>query len=213
MGRAALGSTGRGRALAARGAESASGIALVVAMAALMWIVEILDALGADPDGAGIRPRDADGLVGIVVSPFLHGGFAHLIGNTIPFLVLGAGIALGGLARVALVTAVVALVGGIGTWLFAAGGTVTIGASGIVFGYATYLVARGLFSRRALHILGGLAVLLVYGTTLLFGLVPTPGVSWQAHLFGGIGGVVAARVIHRRAQRRPIPAPERRNPR
>ena len=71
-----------------------------------------------------------------------------------------------------------------------------IGASGLVFGFAAYLVARGVFSRRPLHLVVGLVVLAVYGTTLLFGLVPTPGVSWQGHLFGAVGGVVAARVLH-----------------
>jgi membrane associated rhomboid family serine protease len=98
---------------------------------------------------------------------------------------------------VAAVTAIVALVGGIGTWLTAPDGTVHIGASGLVFGFASYLIARGAYTRRPLHLLGGLLVLAVYGTTLLFGLVPTPGVSWQGHLFGAAGGVVAARALHR----------------
>ena len=184
---------------AARRSERARGVALVAAMVVLMWLVEVVDLVAGDLDSAGIRPRDADGLPGIVLSPFLHGGFGHLLGNTIPFVILGASIALGGLVRVAVVTAVVALVGGIGTWLTAPEGTVHIGASGLVFGFATYLVARGVYSHRALHLLGGLLVLAVYGTTLLFGLVPTPGVSWQGHLFGAIGGVVAARALHRSA--------------
>jgi len=111
--------------------------------------------------------------------------------------VLGAAIALGGLVRVATVTGIVALVGGLGTWLAAPSGTIVIGASGLVFGFATYLVARGAFSRRPLHLVGGLVVLVLYGSTLLFGLVPTPGVSWEGHLFGAIGGLVAARVVHR----------------
>ena len=83
-------------------------------------------------------------------------------------------------------------------WLVAPEGTTHIGASGIVFGYATYLLARGLFTRSFLHLGVGLLVLLVYGSTLLFGLVPTPGVSWQGHFFGGVGGIVAARAIHAR---------------
>jgi membrane associated rhomboid family serine protease len=177
--------------------ERALGLALVAGMVALMWAVEVVDLMAGDLDSAGIRPRDADGLVGVALSPFLHGGFGHLIANTIPFLVLGAGIALSGLARIAAVTVVVALVGGLGTWLTAPSNTIHIGASGLVFGFATYLVARGAYTRRALHIAAGLVVLLVYGTTLLFGLVPTPGVSWQGHLFGGVGGVIAARMLHR----------------
>ena len=175
------------------------GLLLVAAMAALMWAVEIADAVGGDFDRHGIQPRDVDGLPGVAFAPFLHGGFDHLIGNTLPFLVLGAAIAFGGVARVALVTIVVAIVGGVGTWLVGPADTIHIGASGIVFGYATYLLVRGLYSRRAIHLASGLLVLGIYGTTLLFGLVPTPGVSWQGHLFGAIGGVVAARIIHGRA--------------
>jgi membrane associated rhomboid family serine protease len=186
-------------ATAARRGERSRGMALVIGMVALMWLVEAVDVVAGDLDSAGIRPRDADGLPGIVVSPFLHGGFGHLLGNTVPFLVLGVAIAIGGLIRVAAVSAIVALIGGVGTWLTAPEGTVHIGASGLVFGFATYLVARGAYSRRPLHLLGGLLVLAVYGTTLLFGLVPTPGVSWQGHLFGAIGGVVAARALHKPA--------------
>jgi membrane associated rhomboid family serine protease len=173
------------------------GLVLVLAMVALMWLVEAVDVVAGDLDAAGIRPRDPEGLPGVVLSPFLHAGFGHLVGNTIPFLVLGAAIAIGGLARVAVVTLIVAAVGGLGTWLTAPDGTIHIGASGLVFGFATYLIARGAYSRRGLHLAGGLLVLALYGTTLLFGLVPTPGVSWQGHLFGAIGGVVAARVLHR----------------
>jgi membrane associated rhomboid family serine protease len=178
-----------------RRVAAAPGLAVVAAMAALMWLVEAVDVVAGDLDSAGIRPRDPEGLFGIVASPFLHGSFAHLLGNTVPFVVLGAGIALGGLARVVAVMIIVAVVGGLGTWLTAASGTVTIGASGIVFGFAAYLVARGVYSRRALHLGAGLLVLAVFGTTLLTGLVPTPGVSWQAHLFGAVGGVLAARAL------------------
>ena len=174
-----------------------SGLVLLVALVAVMWAVEVVDLVTGDLDSAGIRPRDADGLVGVALAPFLHGGFAHLMGNTIPFVVLGAAIALGGLARIAAVTVIVAVVGGLGTWLTAPTGTIHIGASGLVFGFAAYLVARGAYSRRPLHVVAGLAVLAVFGTTLLSGLVPTPGVSWQGHLFGAIGGLVAARLLDR----------------
>jgi membrane associated rhomboid family serine protease len=142
-------------------------------------------------------PRDTDGLVGIVTAPFLHLGFAHLIANTVPFVALGAVIALSGAVRLVAVSAIVALVAGAGTWLVAPAGTEHIGASGIVFGYATYLIARGAFTRSLLHLAVGAIVLGVYGSTLLFGIVPTEGISWQGHLFGGIGGVLAARAVHR----------------
>jgi membrane associated rhomboid family serine protease len=178
------------------------GVVLVAAMAAVMWVVEVADQIGGGRlDAYGIEPREIDGLDGVVFAPFLHAGFDHLIGNTIPFLLLGFAIALGGVARVATVTAIVVLVGGLGTWLVAPANTVHIGASGIVFGYAAYLVARGVYSRSAMQIALGAVVLAVWGTTLLRGLVPEDGISWQGHLFGAIGGVLAARLLHRRAVR------------
>jgi membrane associated rhomboid family serine protease len=181
--------------------ELTGGLVLVAAMVVLMWLVEIVDLLTGNLDTLGIEPREVEGLTGIPLAPFLHGGFGHLLGNTVPFLVLGAVIALSGLARVAAVSAIVAVVGGLGTWLVGPAGTVHIGASGLVFGYAAYLLVRGFYSRRPLHLVVGVAVLLVYGTTLVFGVVPTPGVSWQGHLFGAVGGVLAARVLHARRER------------
>ena len=179
-----------------------SGLLLVGAMAVVMWVVEVIDQIsGGELEQYGIKPHEGDGLPGIVTAPFLHAGWGHLIGNTVPFLVLGATIALSGLVRVAATTAIVALVGGFGVWLLAPTGTDHIGASGIVFGYASYLIARGLFSRNLLHLGVGLVVIAVYGTTLLFGLAPRDGISWQGHLFGAVGGVVAARVLDARRDR------------
>jgi membrane associated rhomboid family serine protease len=180
------------------------GLILVAAMVGVMWLLEVFDLVGAGFDDQGIQPREPDGLDGIVFSPFLHAGWGHLVGNTVPFLILGATIALSGLARTAAVTGIVALVGGLGTWLFAPSFTNHIGASGLVFGFAAYLVSRGVFSRRPLHLGVGLAVIAIYGSSLLVGFVPTPGVSWQGHLFGAIGGIVAARVLD--ARRPPSPA-------
>jgi membrane associated rhomboid family serine protease len=184
------------------------GGVVVLAMAAVMWIVEAVDQIaGGRLDAYGIEPRETDGLDGVVWAPFLHAGFDHLIGNTIPFLVLGLAIAFGGAVRVAVVTVIVALVGGLGTWLVAPSNTVHIGASGIVFGYAAYLVARGAYSRSAAQIGIGLIVLAVWGTTLLRGLVPEDGISWQGHFFGAVGGIVAAWLLHRRASRADAPQP------
>lgn len=169
---------------------------LVVALAALMWVSEVVDVL-ADLrlDQYGVQPREGDGLVGIVAAPFLHDGFGHLAGNTVPFLALGFGIALGGLARVAVVTAVVAFVSGFGTWLVGPEHSIHLGASGVVFGYGTYLIGRGLFERNLMHLAVAAVVAVGYGGVLLGGLLPEDGVSWQGHLFGAIGGVLAARML------------------
>jgi membrane associated rhomboid family serine protease len=185
-------------------ADRRGGVTAVLVLLGVMWVSEVVDtALGGRLDALGIEPRSVDGLTGVVASPFLHGGFGHLLANTVPFVVLGVLVALAGLARLLAVTAVVVLVGGLGTWLTAPAGTVTVGASGVVFGYAAYLVARGAFDRRLGSLAVGLLVAVAYGTTLLLGLVPRPGVSWQGHLFGAVGGLVAARLLASRRARRP----------
>ena len=175
------------------------GMIVVLALVAAMWLVEVVDQVaGGQLDRNGIEPRDPDGLDGVVWAPFLHADWQHLIGNTIPFVALGCAIALGGIARVIVVTVIVAVVGGLGTWLVGPANTVHIGASGIVFGFAAYLVARGVFSRNPWQLLLGAVVVVVWGATLLQGLVPEDGISWQGHLFGALGGVLAARVLSQR---------------
>ncbi|GAB3923587.1 rhomboid family intramembrane serine protease [Kribbella albertanoniae] len=170
-----------------------SGLKLLAALIGLMWLSEIIDtALSGRLDQYGIIARDPEGLVGIVTSPFLHLGFGHLISNTLPLVTLGALIALSGAARLAAVTAVVAVIGGFGTWLISPPNTITIGASGVVFGYAAYLVARGIFNRRLTQVLVGIVVIVVWGSALLGGLLPQDGISWQGHLFGAIAGILAA---------------------
>lgn len=187
-------------AIQSRLTPNRDGLRLVVGMAALMWVVEVIDAIDSHRlDQYGIEPRQADGLIGIVTAPFLHAGFGHLIANTIPFVVLGLTIALNGLVRVAAVTAIVTLISGLGTWVTAPAGSVSVGASGVVFGYATYLLARGWYDRRPVNIVIAVVVVVALGGVLLGGLVPHPGVSWQAHFFGAVGGVVAARVLRGRA--------------
>jgi membrane associated rhomboid family serine protease len=186
----------------------AAGFQLVVGLVALMWVVEVVDTIDNHRlDSWGIEPRDVEGLRGIVASPFLHAGFDHLISNTIPFVVLGLLIALNGIARVALVTAIVALIGGLGTWVFAPENTIHIGASGIVFGYASYLISRGVFDKSVLELGIGALVVVIWGGALLASLVPREGISWQGHLFGAIGGVVAARVLAPREARATSPEP------
>ncbi|MFZ1996737.1 MAG: rhomboid family intramembrane serine protease [Solirubrobacteraceae bacterium] len=183
---------GRRGAVAAR--QSVEGLSLLVAIVAIMWIVEVVNSLDSyrlDQDG-GLIPRDVDRVWAIFTSPFLHAGWQHLIDNTIPFLFMGVIIALRGATKLALVTLIVIVVGGAGTWLIAPDATNTVGASGVVFGYATYLFTRGLFERSALQIFTGVIVGAVWGGALLSSIVPHAGISWQAHVCGAIGGVIAA---------------------
>ena len=179
-------------------AELLRPFVIVALVVAAMWVEEIVDLVPGTPfDRWGIRPRTIRGVLGIPLMPFLHDGFRHLFGNTIPFLVMGGAIASGSVARFLRVSAIVGLTAGAGVWLFARSGTVHIGASGIVFGFLTYLLSRGVIARKVTWVVGGLVILVVYGG-ILWGLLPTPGVSWTGHVFGAVGGVLAAWVLHRR---------------
>jgi membrane associated rhomboid family serine protease len=188
-----------------KGQLQREGILLLAGIVALMWLIEVVnwaDSYGLDGDG--IHPRDVGRLWGIFTAPFIHENFApHLLDNTIPLVFMGLIIALHGARRLAVVTLIVIVVGGLGTWLISPSHTstgrpiVTIGASGVVFGYATYLFARGFFDRSALELLAGLIVGVVWGGALVSSIVPHAGVSWQGHVSGAIGGVVAASVLRR----------------
>ncbi len=169
---------------------------ILLALVALMWAVEVVDVIADHQlDQYGIEARDPQGLDGIVTAPFLHVGFGHLISNTIPFVIMGLLIAVEGARRLVAVFAIVALVSGLGTWIVAPEGSIHVGASGVVFGFATYLIARGWFNRRTSQIAIGLVILVIWGGVLVGGLQPREGISWQGHLFGAIGGLVAARVL------------------
>ncbi len=166
---------------------------VIVAFVALLYGVELVDSLvGHRLDGFGVRPRQEDGLDGIAFAPLLHLGWGHLLANTLPLLVFGFLILLAGVTRWLAVTAVVWVVGGVGTWLTGQPDSVHIGASVLAFGWLVYLLLRGVFSRRVGQVLLGLVLLLVYGGLLLGVLPGQPGVSWQGHLFGAVGGGLAA---------------------
>ena len=169
------------------------------AFVAVLWVLEILDyASGHQLDAYGIEPRSEDGLVGIAAAPVLHFGFDHLISNTVPVLVLGFLTLATGVARGLAATAVIWVVGGLGVWLFAGTGSVHAGASILIFGWIVYLVVRGLLNRNTVEIFIGVGVFLVYSGALLGVLPGQPGISWQGHLFGAVGGFLAARLLTRR---------------
>ncbi len=173
---------------------------LTGAFVVLLWVLEVVDAVsGHRLDSYGITPRTEDGLVGIATAPVLHFGFDHLVANTVPVLVLGFLTLATGIARGLVATAVIWVVGGAGVWLFAGDRSIHAGASVLVFGWIVYLVVRGLLNRSSTEILIGVAVFLLYSGALLGVLPGQPGVSWQGHLFGALGGALAARLLQRRA--------------
>ncbi|MEB3272519.1 MAG: rhomboid family intramembrane serine protease [Prochlorothrix sp.] len=169
-------------------------VTILGSFVALMWGIEIVDLilLSGALDQFGIRPRTPQGFAGILFSPFLHRGFRHLIANTVPFLTLGWLVMLRRIQDFWEVTIVTLIISGVGVWLLGAPNSIHLGASGLVFGYFGFLLTRGYFDRRIDSIALGLLVLALYGG-LLWGVAPWQrGVSWEGHLFGLVGGGLAA---------------------
>ncbi|MBC6480012.1 MAG: rhomboid family intramembrane serine protease [Hormoscilla sp. GM7CHS1pb] len=174
-------------------------------LVAIFWIVEIIDHIffskGMGLAVYGILPRNPMGLRGILFGPFLHGNFPHLIANTIPFLTLGWFIMLQETSDFLLVTVITAIASGLGVWLFGSPGF-HIGASGVIFGYLGFLLLRGYFERSFAGIFFSVVVAFFYGS-LIAGVLPGQvGISWEGHLFGLIGGVLAAKLMARRQKYR-----------
>lgn len=171
----------------------------------VIWLLEIIDILFFDQalNALGVWPRQLSGLWGIFLMPLLHGGLAHVAANTMPFLVLGWLVMLRSMVDFVFVTAISVLLTGSGLWLLGSSSAVYIGASGIIFAYFGFLLLRGYFERSPQSILIALIVTFFYGGLLLGVLPQRPGISWEAHLFGFLTGVLAARLL----SRKPQPAP------
>ena len=196
------------------------GAVTILTFVALLYVVELADQLsGGRLDQNGIRPLESDGLWGIIFAPLLHANWAHLVANTVPALVLGFLVSLAGMARFVYATVIVWILGGLGTWLIgnigAPAGVETnhIGASGLIFGWLTFLIVFGFFTRHAWQIVVGIVVFLVYGGILWGALPGTFGVSWQGHLCGGVAGVFAAYVLSGPERRARAKRPTRTVPR
>jgi membrane associated rhomboid family serine protease len=174
--------------------EIRTQILILGTLVGLMWGLEILDTFvfSHGLDTLGLLPRQAIGLRGILFSPFLHGNFAHLSANTIPFVILGWLIMSQSISNFVIVSVICMVLGGLGTWLFAANG-LHIGASGVIFGYLGFLLARYYFDRRLSSGIIALFVGSTYGS-VLWGVLPSvPGISWEGHLFGFLSGILAAK--------------------
>lgn len=192
-----------GSRLVGRTHRQRGGLIVLAGIVLLMWTVEAINSIDSNRlDSDGIYSRSVSRFWGILTSPFIHASFQHLLDNTVPFVFLGVIIALHGARRLLLVTGFIVVIGGLGTWVIGPGGTSTIGASGVVFGYATYLLTRGFFDRSLWELGVGIVVAVLWGAVLLSSLVPHDGISWQAHLCGGVAGVIVAwrlsQVDHRR---------------
>lgn len=176
--------------------ELKTQVMIIGGFVVLLWAIELINSLlGRALNVYGVIPRTGIGLRGILFMPFLHGNFAHLAANTIPLIVLGWLIMLRKTSDFFTVSIVTMVVSGLGIWLTGAPHSVHIGASGLIFGYLGFLLLRGYFERRISSIILSLTVGLVYGS-LIWGVLPSqPGISWQGHLFGLIGGGLAAKLL------------------
>lgn len=170
------------------------------AVVPVLFAIELLDqATGRWLDTAGgIRPHHVNGLDGIVLAPLLHASFYHLYSNSVPLILTGTFVLAAGARRFFAVTAFVAVVSGLAAWFFGDPATVVIGASGVIFGYLGFLLMRGIVERSGWGIAVGLLIGLLYGWQILGALPTDERVSWQAHLGGFLGGLVAAVLFRRR---------------
>ena len=168
-------------------------VGLLVVAVLMIWLIEIVDseALGDRLQRNGIRPRDRDGLDGIVWTPFLHSDFGHVASNSVPLLALGGLVAARGMRYWGRVTVVSVVGGGALTWALAGDGN-HIGASGVVFGYLGAILGAAVFERRPKALAPALLVLGFY-SGMIAGLVPQEFISWEGHLFGMIAGIAASR--------------------
>lgn len=182
---------------ARRRRHNSPDVRFLLSLVAILWILEILDHIlpGLYLDALGIQPRNLGSIPSIILAPFLHGNFAHLSGNTIGLLLFGGLATIRGGNDLPTVTFISALASGCGVWILGSPGSLHIGASGIVFGFFAFTIGIGVFEKRLVSVLLSLAVLVLWGGLVLTLLELRPGISWTGHLFGFIGGILAAREV------------------
>lgn len=172
----------------------------LIGLLAVIWAVQLINMISsyALNPWFGLIPRALGGLDGVVLMPLLHGSLGHAASNSVPLVVLGVLMGATSGRNVAMASAMIVVLSGLAVWLM--GRTALhVGASGLVFGWFGYLIARGVVERRLVSVLVALGVGLVYGS-MIWGVLPNqPGVSWEAHLFGALAGAVTAVVLRRPA--------------
>jgi membrane associated rhomboid family serine protease len=170
------------------------------AITAGLYGVEVADHVssGALDRDLGLKSHDLADLWAVFTSPVVHASWNHLLGNTVPLVILGFIVLLEGWRRFLGVALIGAVASGLFAWLLSPGHTITIGASGVIFALLTYLIARGIYTGKVSQIVLGVIIAIGFGG-LVWGVLPTtPGVSWEAHLGGAAGGVLAAWVLSER---------------
>jgi membrane associated rhomboid family serine protease len=179
---------------------------LMVAFLVLLWAIQVFnwaDGYRLDAD-FGILPHHVSRIPDIFLAPFLHFNWQHIEGNSVPLFVLGLLAAYRGIIRFLLVTLIVAVVSGLAVWLFQSSSELTVGASGLIFGYFGYVLLRGIFDRNVIDIVVGVIAGVMYWTILSVAIPGTPGISWIGHLGGLAGGILAAWLLRTPAAGRAV---------
>ena len=173
-------------------------VKIALGFVALLWVIQSLNSgLGLELGRFGVRPREFAGLPGILLAPLLHGGYAHLVANSLPLLVLGTGMLYLYPASAVKTLPAVYLGPGIAVWLLAGPGSNHVGASGLVYGLFSYILVAGAIRRDRRAIAASMLVCFLYGT-LVWGVLPIrPGVSWETHLAAALIGVALAIAFRR----------------
>lgn len=171
----------------------------VAALALVMVALQVANTLtGYALNTFGLIPRSLGGLPGLLLSPWLHGSWLHLLSNLLPFMVLSAIVLRDGMPRYLGVSAAVILIGGLLVWSLGRS-SIHVGASGWVFGMWAYILACAWFHRSFSNIAAALFVFAFYGG-MAWGFLPRHGVSFESHLAGALAGIAAARLLVARRQ-------------
>jgi membrane associated rhomboid family serine protease len=180
---------------------------VMITFVAVLWVLQVVNwADGYRLDSEfGILPDHLSRLPDVFTAPFLHFSWQHIEGNTVPLFVLGVLAAYKSIGRFLVVSLIIALTSGLAVWLFQSSNELTVGASGLIFGYFGYVLVRGFFDRSLVDIVVGLVAGVLYWTILEVAIPGTPGVSWIGHVGGLVGGVLAAWLVRTPPLRR-LPA-------
>ncbi|MGF1431162.1 rhomboid family intramembrane serine protease, partial [Kitasatospora sp. LaBMicrA B282] len=197
--------------------EARKAFFTVFGFLAVLWLVQLANwsESGSLVRDYGIHPHDLAGLGELFTAPLLHVSWQHLQSNSGPLFIFGFLAAYRGVRKFLLLTLLITITSGMAVWIFQSGDSVTVGASGLVFGYLGYVVLRGLFDRHLIDTLIGLVMAASFSYELSVAVPGAPsGVSWLDHLGGLVGGVAGAWLLRDRTSgarpwglRRPAAAP------
>ena len=185
-------------------AEARKALIVMLVVIGVIWALQVAnwaDGYGLDRH-YGILPRDVFRLPDVLLAPLLHFSWTHIEANSGPLFIFGFLAAYRGVMRFIAVTAVIVLTSGLGVWLFQSSGELTVGASGVIYGYFGYVVVKGIFDRRPIDVVVGLVMALSFAYLLVAVVPGTPGVSWVGHLSGLVGGVACGWLFRSRPSRK-----------